>query len=314
MSEEVDTWELLKSVSRSFYLSVRFLPPAMREPIALGYLLARFTDTIADAPGVENAERLAVLDEVKAIVQNGEATPRCDLSKLIPKLSHEGERNLLSRVNELFGWLSRIDPANRDHLNEVILTIIHGQCWDIRAFGDDEPAPCQSADDLLRYTYWVAGCVGEFWTKVGFTNLGEKFAAPEDASAMLVRGRKLGQGLQLINILRDLHEDLPAGRCYLPADELSAAGWSGDGMPSESELSSSFHKWVSVCQNFLEESDSYIQKVRDPQARFCTRLPRILAGRTADALAEAGLSRVLTTKIKVPRSAVWKSIAEAVLF
>ena len=42
--------DLLKSVSRSFYLSMRFLPLAMREPISLGYLLARFSDTIADAP------------------------------------------------------------------------------------------------------------------------------------------------------------------------------------------------------------------------------------------------------------------------
>ncbi|MBP6602801.1 MAG: squalene/phytoene synthase family protein, partial [Verrucomicrobiales bacterium] len=44
--------ELLKSVSRSFYLSMRFLPAGMRDPISLGYLLARFSDTIADAPGL----------------------------------------------------------------------------------------------------------------------------------------------------------------------------------------------------------------------------------------------------------------------
>ena len=32
---------LLKSVSRSFYLSMAWLPPAMRHSVALGYMLAR---------------------------------------------------------------------------------------------------------------------------------------------------------------------------------------------------------------------------------------------------------------------------------
>ena len=41
---------MLRSVSRSFYLSLRILPAALREPLSLAYLLARATDTIADTP------------------------------------------------------------------------------------------------------------------------------------------------------------------------------------------------------------------------------------------------------------------------
>ena len=37
-------------------------------------------------------------------------------------------------------------------------------------------------------------------------------------------GSRYGQGLQLINILRDAGTDLRHGRCYLPADELQALG------------------------------------------------------------------------------------------
>jgi len=43
---------ILRSVSRSFYLSIRFLPAALREPVALAYLLARTTDTVADTPRI----------------------------------------------------------------------------------------------------------------------------------------------------------------------------------------------------------------------------------------------------------------------
>ena len=39
---------LLKEVSRSFYLTMRVLPSAIRPQIGLAYLLARTTDTIAD--------------------------------------------------------------------------------------------------------------------------------------------------------------------------------------------------------------------------------------------------------------------------
>src|SRR5205809_7391912 len=39
---------ILASVSRSFYLSIRLLPKKLRDPVSLGYLLARVSDTIAD--------------------------------------------------------------------------------------------------------------------------------------------------------------------------------------------------------------------------------------------------------------------------
>ena len=38
---------------------------------------------------------------------------------------------------------------------------------------------------------------------------------------MLALGRRFGQGLQMVNILRDLPDDLAQGRCYLPADLLA---------------------------------------------------------------------------------------------
>jgi hypothetical protein len=62
----------------------------------------------------------------------------------------------------------------------------------------------------------------------------------------------------------------------------------------------------------LEEADAYIKEVRDPRVRFCTRLPRLLAGKTVDLLAEAGAERVMRERIKIPRSEVFKSAVWAV--
>ncbi|MBI0475900.1 phytoene/squalene synthase family protein [Sphingomonas sp. MA1305] len=74
----------------------------------------------------------------------------------------------------------------------------------------------QSEDDLYRYCYHVAGVVGCMMAVI----MG---VSPDDA-ATLDRACDLGLAFQLANIARDLGEDAAAGRCYLPADWLEAAG------------------------------------------------------------------------------------------
>src|SRR5260221_10735891 len=67
----VNELELLKPVSRSFYISIRLLPRALREPVALAYLLARTSDTIADSSVVDADERVELLDRFgRAIAGN----------------------------------------------------------------------------------------------------------------------------------------------------------------------------------------------------------------------------------------------------
>ena len=46
----------LRSVSRSFYLSLAILPRSLREPIGLAYLLARAADTVADTRALPRPE------------------------------------------------------------------------------------------------------------------------------------------------------------------------------------------------------------------------------------------------------------------
>ena len=44
--------DLLRATSRSFYLTLRVLPGGVRPQISLAYLLARTSDTIADAQAI----------------------------------------------------------------------------------------------------------------------------------------------------------------------------------------------------------------------------------------------------------------------
>ncbi len=305
-----DYWGLLKSVSRSFYLSMRFLPVAMREPISVAYLLARASDTLADTKGVDEEHRLQSLSNFRDWICGDEGKfVSLNFTIYEKAISHSGERNLLKEISEVKACLSGLDEENQKLVRNVLETIISGQKWDL----GNSVLCCQDASVLLKYTYEVAGCVGEFWTEVGFHNLGEGFAAPAEKEAMIESGIKLGQALQLINILRDLYEDIPNGRCYLPADELLAEGWDGESV-LEAELTEPVvEKWIGVCREFLEEGKNYVRKVRNFKARFATYLPLLLAEATIEKLEKAGVKTVMHEKVKISRWQVWACVFRAVL-
>src|SRR5258707_15736817 len=88
---------ILASVSRSFYLSIRLLPKKLRDPVSLGYLLARASDTIADTAEVPVELRTEKLRLLSRGIQGellGDAI--VDLSaELGPLQKNEAERALI---------------------------------------------------------------------------------------------------------------------------------------------------------------------------------------------------------------------------
>src|SRR6202045_4135756 len=88
---------ILRRVSRSFFVSIFLLPKKLRNSVALGYLLARASDTIADTAEfpielrVENLQLLA-----RGIQGEGLRDAIVDLSAaLSPLQKNESERALI---------------------------------------------------------------------------------------------------------------------------------------------------------------------------------------------------------------------------
>ena len=86
----------------------------------------------------------------------------------------------------------------------------------------DRIGALETRADLDRYTHLNAGCVGEFWTEMLVAH--RPRCRGWDLSGMRARGARFGQGLQFVNVLRDLPRDLRIGRCYLPREELAELG------------------------------------------------------------------------------------------
>ena len=208
---------LLRDVSRSFYLTLRVLPREIRPQISLAYLLARATDTIADTKAVPRAKRVAALQQL----QNLSHVP--ELGAIAGQQTSAAEKQLLERLEECVVALGQFDEADGRRIQELLKIIVGGQIFDLQRFpGETEKELVALSDDeeLDRYTYMVAGCVGEFWTKMCVAHV----TALRDwkLDEMSALGVRFGKGLQLVNVLRDIPKDLRIGRCYLPVKEPQA--------------------------------------------------------------------------------------------
>ncbi len=302
---------LLAAVSRSFYLTIRLLPAALREPIGLAYLLARTSDTIADTAGAPAAVRTEQLAAFERMILTGERAGVPALREAIQP-QPAGEQVLIGEVEACLDWLEALPPADREDIRAVMRKIIRGQTLDLERFstGGGGVIALQNADELEEYAYLVAGCVGEFWTRVCARHLPRYSALEMDELCRI--GIRFGQGLQLVNILRDLPADLRDGRCYLPADELSQAGASPERLLTEPASGRAvFERWVGRAREFLGDGARYIRAIRPARVRMGCFLPWYLGERTLQ-LIEVRRPLETAVRVKVPRGVVYGALIRAV--
>lgn len=266
---------VLKGVSRSFYLSVRMLPRLMREPVALGYLLARASDTLADTTEVWVEVREKSLELFLPAMRDEVA--RCELLEIvreqfIPFQENHKEQLLLERLEDVFLWYDSVREWAWNEIAAVMEKIIEGQRWDVRYFEKNRRKQVESTEDLARYCYLVAGAVGEFWTKVGGHAMSH-FSAMKEPK-LLELGAAYGKGLQLVNILRDLPQDLAKGRCYLPEVDPSNA----------KAVHAEARKYIKMARRGLLKGLAYADSLPKKRTRIATELPAKLGLRTLDML------------------------------
>jgi farnesyl-diphosphate farnesyltransferase len=221
-------WQaLLRGVSRSFYLSLAVLPRAIRDPIAVAYLLARAADTLADTRVLPPSERLAVLRLFQAQLSGPFSRTALEAiqARLQGCLTHPDETRLLQHMAPLFARLERCSDADRQRIERVVTTLTSGMIYDLSKFPMEESGELralQTSQELDHYAYMVAGCVGEFWTQISVAHIPALRRWNCEHYSQL--GIRFGKGLQLTNILRDLPRDLRLGRCYLPLAVLREQG------------------------------------------------------------------------------------------
>ena len=310
--------DLLRQVSRSFYLTLRVLPAGVRPQIGLAYLLARTTDTIADTQIIPVGERLQALQTLRERILGSSSGP-LDLGAFAQHQSLPAEWSLLQRVEESLTLLERLSADDLRLLRDVLAVITSGQELDLNRFADasrERIIALNTDDELEDYTYRVAGCVGEFWTRMCRVHLFPE--APLDDAFLLANGIRFGKGLQLVNILRDLSRDLRQGRCYLPGDRLWAIGLA----PFDLLEPVNGPRLRPLYDIYLQRAGAHLAAGWDytlalPRSHARVRLacawPLLIGNRTAEKL-RAGNVLAPELHVKVPRAEVRKILVRTILY
>lgn len=324
--------DLLRATSRSFYLTLRVLPGGVRPQISLAYLLARTSDTIADAQILSVEQRLGALRRFRSRLLGEQPAPlefaNVEAQGTTPSL-HEAkagrggdtvaERLLLERAEEMMRRLQNFGEPDQQLIREVLTTIISGQELDLQRFGGAAAQGALTAlhDDteLDDYTYRVAGCVGEFWTKLCRAHLFPR--APLDDEQFIADGIRLGKGLQLVNILRDLPADLRAGRCYLPRERCEPLGLQPETLldaSNEPAFLRLYHDYLDLAESHFNAGWRYTNML--PFQQFRVRLAcawPILIGATTIAKLRAANVTHLRQRVKVSRGEIRGIMARSLL-
>lgn len=304
---------LLAAVSRSFYLSLRFLPPPVRETLGVSYLLARAADTIADVESRPAVERLSLLRHLKTVLAGSPGNSLlAELREFASGVPHAGEQELLNRMDECLHVFYQLPTLARRRVEILLGHILRGMELDLERFPESEPMRCLATRaELEEYTWLVAGCVGEFWTWICADQLPGVYT--RDPGEMAILGKEYGQGLQLINILRDQAADAAIGRCYLPEESLRKAGLHGPVQwPAED-----WAPWHAVRTGLLAEAHRHLQSgwkyaasLRSLRLRFAALMPLLIGAATL-----AGISRLpaggAPAAFRIPRSEVRRLIRRA---
>ena len=268
--------DILKGVSRSFYLTIRALPSGMRQPVAVAYLLARAADTIADTRALPPQERLLRLLLFRAQME-GPASEN-SISRIVSGIREPGngaspaETVLLGRIGSVFALLEASPESDRARVRSVVVTLTRGMELDLTTFlSEDSEAvvALQTPEELDRYTYLVAGCVGGFWTSVAMAH--QPRLLHWDAERMGELGVRFGKALQLVNVLRDIPRDLSNGRCYLPDPELASIGLAPDDLLNPANAARArpaLTQWIRVSLEHFEAAEAYLLAT----PRRCLRL------------------------------------------
>jgi farnesyl-diphosphate farnesyltransferase len=316
--------DLLRATSRSFYLTLRVLPAAVRPQIGLAYLLARTTDTIADTEILPVGERLAALQQLRERIL-GQGSAPLNFSELARQQASTPEAVLLEKVEGSLAALQNVSAPDQKLIRAVLDTITSGQVLDLRRFGklgspdarptDPKIIALETGVELDDYTYRVAGCVGEFWTKICRAHLFPD--ARLDEQQLIEDGIRFGKGLQLVNILRDLPVDLKNGRCYLPTQRLDEAKLFPDTLLSpvnEDKFLVVYGEYLDKAAAHLAAGWRYTNTL--PFGQFRVRLacawPILIGMRTIEKLRTASVVE-LQQRVKISRGEVRGIIFRSIL-
>ncbi|MCE3222526.1 MAG: Squalene synthase [Nitrospira sp.] len=286
--------------------------------MGVAYLFARAADTIADTDLIGREERLRYLNQFRAQFATA-GVQRKDVQAIQAALvSHQtdsAERVLLQRLDECLSIYDEFDPGDQERIRWLMGVLPDGMAMDLTRFPGEsveDLTALRTFDELDRYTYYVAGCVGEFWTRMVCAHRPAMVAW--DVRQMSAIGVRFGKGLQLTNILKDIARDLHHGRCYVPESLLRETGLTPKDLLHRQNLPKFrpvLNRLIKLAMEHLDQGWMYTMALPrfEIRQRLACMWPILLAGETLKRVAAAPDLLDPSVNVKAPRSVVYRVLA-----
>jgi farnesyl-diphosphate farnesyltransferase len=211
---------IISRVSRTFAIGISVLPGDLGKAVLTGYLLCRIADTIEDdgaCPAARRQELLAKFvdclnDPRKATTFAAEAA---DIQ------ADEAYLELMRGTKLVFDLLESLPPPVIEIVTRWTKEMSLGMSQFVGRYPDG--IRIQTMDEYRRYCYYVAGTVGHLLTELWYNS--SPTVRKADYERMLVDCEAFGEGLQTINILKDIAWDIEhENAAFVPEDLLRARG------------------------------------------------------------------------------------------
>jgi 15-cis-phytoene synthase/lycopene beta-cyclase len=226
--------DIIRKGSATFFMASFMYAWEVRMDIHALYAFCRVTDDLADNPSIPMTRRKSRLNMIENIIKYEYKDPSVSLQDLPLKNIWDPSDSVPELTKkQLCACRSLLRLKNQYCLPlQPILDLMKGYYWDLNQ------EPIESTQDLIRYSRYVAGTVGELATHIMLASLpqskqklqSKSSAVAEDAeillkshfsSEILQPSIEMGVGLQLLNIARDIITDAKLGRMYFPSVYLS---------------------------------------------------------------------------------------------
>jgi farnesyl-diphosphate farnesyltransferase len=212
-----DIETLLQKTSRTFALTIPCLPQPTRDEVGIAYLLFRIIDTFEDAVLWSPDKRQKALGDFIGILAGPASASQALALEWTrdPPLIHDGYQELLARTPYVLERFEALRPEVRQILRTHVARSAEGMASFVRRVQPEGRLQLDTMADLRAYCYAVAGIVGEMLTELFVQGRpGMQAVAPE----LRKRAAAFGEGLQLVNILKDARPDAIEGRTFLPRE------------------------------------------------------------------------------------------------
>ena len=241
-----EAMHVLKLTSRTFYIPIKLLNPALRQTVGSAYLCMRAIDEIEDHEGLKSETKQYLLRSTSELLKT-------DFDGAAYQQLLQPYENLLPEVTlRLADWLSVCPENIIDKVKESTSIMADGMAQWV-----EKDWLVKTKEDLDEYTYYVAGLVGVMLSDIWEMHDGTK----TDRELAIGYGR----GLQAVNMLRNQEEDADRGVRFIPD------GWDRNDMFAYATMN-------------LNKADAYLESIDTKNILLFCKIPLALAKTTLKTL------------------------------